>query len=466
MKLSTALVMLLSLNLGAQSINKLKKKSITYLDHRAPELFAWSDSLWRYSEPSFKEFKSVELIKGVLRSEGFEIEDDLSGFPTMFMGSYGTEGPVIGILGESDADHPLVNKKVPFDLPNSDFGHGAGHNLLGIGSLGGVLAVKELIANGQLKGTIRYIGSTAEGGYGGRVFLVRDGYFDDLDLAIFWHPSPVTTARLSKWDAIIDVKIELSADKESETIGLINRFLNSLDSIKEEDLLIRPKIKTGEFDLAISNVTADLLLRIEHPEQQKAESVLAEIQQLLATDTSAVTSNLQVFRSVHDFIPSLSGNVIADQNIDLLGPREVTQRGVSFGSSIFFHAGKTKKSFLLEKIPMSTSAYQNTFYGYGSDIGDVSWKVPEISFVVSCLPRGLSMSNWEGAVFHNSEYSKGGMLYASKVIALSVIDYLKDPELRERIKEEHQSRIKHMDYHPLIPKENPDPETNSKRSIY
>jgi aminobenzoyl-glutamate utilization protein B len=68
-------------------------------------------------------------------------------------------------------------------------GHGCGHNLFGVASLGAASAIKDLIAAGKLKGTVRFYGTPAEESVGGKVYMAREGLFKDIDVMLAWHPA-------------------------------------------------------------------------------------------------------------------------------------------------------------------------------------------------------------------------------------------------------------------------------------
>jgi aminobenzoyl-glutamate utilization protein B len=67
-------------------------------------------------------------------------------------------------------------------------GHGCGHNLLGSASLLAATAVKDWLAANGLPGRVRYYGCPAEEGGAAKGFMVREGAFADVDIAITWHP--------------------------------------------------------------------------------------------------------------------------------------------------------------------------------------------------------------------------------------------------------------------------------------
>ena len=169
-----------------------------------------SNKIWEFAEPRFQEYKSSELLKQSLKKEGFFIRSNLAGEETAFIAEYGSGKPVIGFLGEFDAllglsqkadatertpAEPMQNLKCESESEQeqgsahvNNCGHGCGHQLIGTGTLASVIALKDFMKEHNLKGTIRYYGCPAEENAGGKAFLVRDGYFNDCDLAFCWHP--------------------------------------------------------------------------------------------------------------------------------------------------------------------------------------------------------------------------------------------------------------------------------------
>ena len=424
------------------------------------------DTLWSYSEPSFGEVKTVDLLIETLHNAGFQIEQNISGSPTMFMASYGTQAPVVGILAEYDADHKRSKFIDSSTLPKSDYVHAAGHNLLGVGALGGALAVKELIESGQLSGTIRYYGTTAEGGLGGRTFLARDGYFDDLDLSVFWHPSPVISANLSKWDAIIDFEIILPSGTKSKPIEQaieIGHVLNELRKTSDStQLLLNYVIDSRTIDVAQIADNVKLLVRIEHPDQRTALRLYHAIEQQVKTQNPNATIN--IFRAVQEFVPNKAANNLVQSNFGFLGDLVFSAKDEQYAQTFVKQLGRPYRPLQCSPRPYHPVKHSKSFFGYGSDIGDVSWFSPEMSFVVTCLPLGVNMSNWEGAIFAGHDIGKKGMLYAAKIIALSAIDYLSDPSVRDIIRKEFETRTSRYKYSSIIPSGPPDTTRNSKRT--
>lgn len=428
----------------AQNTKNLRSLADQHLVEMEKHLYATSDSIWDYSEPSFNERQTVNLLKKQLLAQGFGITDSIAEYETMFIASYGAKGPVICFLAEADADSPLT-PKMGFHFPDSNHGQAAGHHLLATGSLGATLALKELIKQGKLDAQLRYVFSTAEGSLGGRVPLAQQSFFSDVDLAFFWHPAPVTSANLSKWDAILDMEILYPSTDEVQKN--IRALWATLDSIKQgygPNLLMRTKIKNTAFDVAIPEDSLKIHLRIEHVVQEKAVEIYKRIADTLQLQRNPAP-HWTIFRAVHGFIPNLAGNRRAYTHLDRMPSRKIHDSDLMLALKIWSAANKQEGRFLHDLLPFRETR-SDGLYGYGSDIGDVSWQVPLISIVTSCLPTGISMRNWEGTAFGQTQYAKDGMLEAARAMVFTAIDYLTDKELQQQISMEFEQRLQNRTY--------------------
>ena len=148
-------------------------------------------SVWGYAEYGYKEFKSAAKIMEVLASEGFQVEKNVAGIETAFIGVYGSGKPVIGILAEYDALPNLsqeagVAERCPIEGKN--YGHGCGHSALGAGAVGAAILTKEYLKKTGMQGTVKLFGCPAEETGFGKAFMAKEHCFDDLDMCFTWHP--------------------------------------------------------------------------------------------------------------------------------------------------------------------------------------------------------------------------------------------------------------------------------------
>jgi len=123
-------------------------------------LISISNKIWENAETAFEETESAKLLADYAEQNGFKVERGVAEIPTAFVATYGSGKPVISILGEFDALPGISQKTKPTKDPlvQGGNGHGCGHNLFGTGSLGAAIAIKELIEQGKIKGTIKFMG--------------------------------------------------------------------------------------------------------------------------------------------------------------------------------------------------------------------------------------------------------------------------------------------------------------------
>src|SRR5258706_14861636 len=196
--------------------NPNKDAAIQSVNKHQQELIAISDKIWAYAETALKEIKSSKELADYAEAQGFSVKRGVAGMPTAFIAEFGSGKPIVGIMGESDA-LPGISQKAQATrepLQAGAAGHGCGHNLFGAGSMGAALAIKELIANGKLKGTIRFYGTPAEESVGGKIYMARDGLFNDLDVCLDWHPNLEIAASTQSSQAMFDFIVEFKGKSD------------------------------------------------------------------------------------------------------------------------------------------------------------------------------------------------------------------------------------------------------------
>ena len=157
-------VFLFSEAFSYDNIKKDKKTIINSIESQKDKLIEISDNIWEAAEPALLEFKSSKYLSDYAEESGFRVTRGVAEIPTAFVAEFGSGKPVIGILGEFDANPGISQKKQPTKEPlvKGAAGHGCGHNLYGTGSLGAAIAIKEMIESGEISGTVRFYGTPAE----------------------------------------------------------------------------------------------------------------------------------------------------------------------------------------------------------------------------------------------------------------------------------------------------------------
>src|SRR5262245_7507230 len=161
-----------------------------YLGRKARAIAVLGDSIFHFAELGMQEFETAKLMTGLLEEAGFAVERGISGFPTGFCARFGSGHPVIAIHTEYDsnpdnsqaagiAEHTAIVEGAP--------GHCEGHNVNAAVLVASALAVRSAMAEFGLGGTLKVFGAPAEEQLVSRPYFVRDGWFDDVDVALADH---------------------------------------------------------------------------------------------------------------------------------------------------------------------------------------------------------------------------------------------------------------------------------------
>jgi aminobenzoyl-glutamate utilization protein B len=158
--------------------------------------------IWNYAETAWREYRSARAYCDLLRAEGFAVEEGSGGMPTAFVARWGSGRPVLASYAEYDAVPENSQAPVPYRQPRPGLhpwapGHTDPHSALGVAALTGILAAKAVMQEFGLQGTLKFFGEPAEKVCGSKPAHAAQGYYDDLDAAISYHPHPTNT---TIWD--------------------------------------------------------------------------------------------------------------------------------------------------------------------------------------------------------------------------------------------------------------------------
>ena len=197
MTMKNPLVVLAAFLMLAFTANAQKKTEdvLKKLDSKAEAYGAIAQNIWELAEMGYQEEKSSALLQQTLSDAGFTIKTGVAGIPTAFIAEYGSGSPIVAIMGEYDALPGLSQEAVAEKKSaGKAAGHACGHHLFGTASTAAAIATKDWMLSNKTKGTIRFYGTPAEEGGSGKVYMVREGLFNDVDVALHWHPSSQNAA--------------------------------------------------------------------------------------------------------------------------------------------------------------------------------------------------------------------------------------------------------------------------------
>ena len=451
--------------LNAQNKKALKKEVIASVETQKDELITVSDKIWAAAEIAFQEKVSSQTLIDYARANGFDVQVGVAETPTAFVATYGSGKPVIGILGEFDALPGISQKTVPEKTPykKGAAGHGCGHNMYGTASLGAAVAIKNLIADGKLKGTVKFFGTPAEEKFFGKLWMARAGLFDDLDACLDWHPADTTEADVQSSLALVDFKVEFfgqtahaSADpwngrSASDALELYTHGINSFREHVKPTVRIHYHIQDGG---QVVNVVPDysrIWVRVRDTKREGMNEVYEHVKKMVegAAIMADVDYEINLISGIHEILPNRAGGAAVQENLETLGPLSYTSEELDFAYKIQEATSKPKLGINGKITPLKPTAEHPM--GGSTDVGDVSFLVPVVRLGVTVAPEGTPWHSWAVVACGGMSIGHKGMVYAAKALSMSMVDLFTDSKLLQKVKDEFKMRKGDYQYSPMLP---------------
>ena len=456
MKILFLPLLFLSQVLPAQKIITATNKNavIGSVEKHQKELITLSDQIWGFAEIAMREIKSSKVLADYAEAQGFKVTRGVAAIPTAFIAEFGSGKPIIGVLGEFDALPGLSQKAQPTKeaLANGAPGHGCGHNMFGAGSLGAALAIKELMAAGKLKGTIRFYGTPAEEDLAGKVYMARAGLFNDLDVCLDWHPDYENKANMQSSQAVSDYSVSFkgksahaAADPWNgrsalDAAELFNIGINFLrEHVKPSVRMHYVYTKAGKVPNVIPDEAA-VWLWIRDSKRSGVAEVSERMKDIAkgAALMAGVEYDIKLNSGLYEILINETGAKALQSNMNLVGPITYTPDELAFADKIMKEYGLEAKGISGTIKPLEIT---KPFADNGStDVGDVSYIVPEISLLATTAPYEAPWHSWVVVACGGMSIGHKGMLFSSKALGTTMVDLFENEKLRADIKEEFLKR--------------------------
>ncbi|RNB89769.1 amidohydrolase [Brevibacillus fluminis] len=464
------------------------QKIIQFIENKQEKLIRISDQIWGYAETRFEETQSAALLCQALEEEGFAVEKGIANMPTAFVASYGSGSPVVAILGEYDALSGLSQEKgLPTEqaIQAGGNGHGCGHNLLGTGSLAAAIALKDMMEQEGLAGTVRYYGCPAEEGGSGKTYMAREGCFDDIDFALCWHPMTVNGvmpgSSLANYQVYFKFKGKSSHAAASPHLGrsaldaveLMNIGVNYLREHIIQDARVHYAItNSGGFSPNVVQAHAEVLYLIRAPKTPQVHEIYERVCSIargaaLMTGTeveivfdkacSNLVPNNTLESTLHGVLSEIGVPTFTEDELAFANELQATLAAADIADELSKFpkelAAALKEKPMSEIIMPYSPAVSNRPIGGSTDVGDVSWLAPTAQFVGACWVLGTPAHTWQVVTIGATSIAHKGMLQAGKVLAGTALQVMKNPELLAKAKQELQDRLGDDQYQCPIPAE-------------
>jgi aminobenzoyl-glutamate utilization protein B len=446
----SSILFLFCVNMSAQNnmdkvLDKLETQTSFYGDI--------ANTIWNYAEMGYQEEKSSALLQKTLKDEGFSIKTGVAGMPTAFIAEFGSGSPIIAILGEYDALPGLSQQAVPEKKSaGKEAGHACGHHLFGTASVAAAISVKQWLQENNIKGTIRFYGCPAEEGGSGKVYMTRDGLFNDVDTVLHWHPGAENEANPGAALANKSAKFRFHGIS-AHAAGSPEKGRSALDAVESMNYMVNmmrehiPQESRIHYVITdggkAPNVVPDFAEVYYYARHNNRDVVIDIFDRMvnaakgaaLGTDT---TMAFEMIGGTHELLPNLTLQEVMYKNLVAIGGYSFDAQELKFANEISKSLGQKEldTSFTEGVVP-----YTENSVAYGStDVGDVSFTVPTVGMGAATWVPGTPAHSWQAVAAGGTSIGTKGMMIAAKAISATAIDLFSNTELISKAKAEFEAR--------------------------
>ena len=415
---------------------------LTALDARAAHYGDVAHQIWGFAEVGYQEVKSSALLQAELEAAGFRMNKGVDGMPTAFTAEYGSGKPVIALIGEFDALPGLSQDASPekHAIVAGGAGHGCGHHLFGTAVVASAIALKDWMIANKVAGTLRFYGTPAEEGGAGKVYMVRDGLFDDVDVAVTWHPGDRNEVTGTSSLANISGKFRFHG-VSAHAAGAPERGRSALDAVEIMDVMTNfmrehvPQETRMHYVItnggSAPNVVpdfAEVYYVVRHPDMKIVDDVWARV--LNAAKGAALgtgtTYDVTIISSVYELLINQTLAKVQQRALERVG-------GYTYTAEERAWAEKLHQSMPASVVPLETTAqirmldFVSAVGGGSTDVGDVSWRVPTVQMTAATWVPGTAAHSWQAVAAGGMSIGTKGLMVAAKTIALTAAELFTSP---------------------------------------
>lgn len=450
---------------AAETSSDAKRTAFEIIDRNTEQIATVGDVLYYFGEPGMQEHESSKYLKATLEDAGFKVELGGAGMPTNVWATWGSGNPVIAIVTEMDA--LPEGSQTPGSIPRKPLvegapGHMEGHNVMAAVAVGAAHAVKRTMEQHKISGTIVVSIGPAEEQLMSRPYLVRDGYFKNVDAAVLTHiaDSSATGYGLQNY-ALIGAKFTF---KGRTAHGGVNPWdgKDAVDAVVLMDIgfdklreHLRPTYR-GHRTITNGGVQPNIIpdsgqiwwfvRDATGPWAKENFDKLVNIGRgaALMTDT---TMEMEPFGAAW---PSLGNKAIAEaiqKNIEIAGVPKWTEEEHKFARELQKSLNKKEEGLATKVAPLSASRQNSS----SNDIGDITWVVPSATVRFPSAIPGVQAHHWTAGIAPTMSIAHKGAVVGAKVMAASVLDLLTSAELLAAAKKQFEQDTKDTKYFSLLP---------------
>lgn len=451
---------------AAQRPSPAKQAVAAEVDRLSGEISRMAETLWTYSETALRETRSAAFLADLVEREGFSVERGVAGMPTAFVATWGGGAPVIGILAEYDALPGIGNEAVPEQRPRADGvlgGQGCGHNLFGAGSVGAAIALKRVMQAQGLRGTIRLYGTPAEETLVGKTYMARDGLFSGLDATLEWHPSTETGVGNTANQANNNFTVEFfgqpahaAADPWNgrSALDAVELLIHAANLMREH---VRPTARVhyvipsaGEAPNIVP-AYAKAWFFVRDSSRAQVDDHYAWLLQMAEGAALATRTTHRVFLNtgVYEYLFNRPLQEAMQRNLEAVGAPKWTDADHQFARAMQRVSDRPEKGLSTAVKPLMRGV--EPLSGGSTDVADVSWINPTVGLEVATAGLDLPWHSWQTSASHGIPGASKAADVAAKVLAMTAVDLLTNPQLLAAAKAEFAKQTEGRPYRSAIP---------------
>lgn len=452
-------------NAQTNTTEVLKDQAIKDIQGKYDDYKKVALQIWNYAEVGYKEVKSSALHQKILSDNGFTVEAGVADIPTAFVATYGSGKPVIGILAEFDALPGLAQNATPekSTIEGQNAGHGCGHHLFGTASVAAAIELKKLMAEGKLKGTIKLYGCPAEEGGSGKVYMVRAGLFNNVDVVIHWHPGNDNEVTMTSALANSSAKFRFHG-LSAHAAAAPERGRSALDGVESMDYMVNMMREHIPQETRIHYVItsggkapnvvpdfAEVYYYVRHPKRDQVKDIFERVVNAakgaaLGTGTSV---DYEIIGGTHDLLLNKTLGEVMQKDLEKVGGVNYTAEEIAFAkkiqASFTFPAPDLSVATTIKPLNLSPDAG-----GGSTDVGDVSYVVPTVGMSAATWVPGVPAHSWQAVACGGTDIGIKGMIVAAKTMTLTAIDLYTNQQLIDKATQEFKQQLGSYQYKALL----------------
>ena len=472
-KITFTLISIVSFAVSGTNANKSMKSSvINSVKNQEKLIQEMIDMVFSFGELGFQEYETSKYLTEILKKNDFKVTEGISGIPTAWIAKWGKGKPVIALGSDLDgipkaSQTPGVGYYKP--MIEGAPGHGEGHNSGQAVVIAAALAMKQLMIENKLKGTLIIWPGVAEEQLGSKAYFTRDGYFDDVDACIFTHVSSNMSVSHGQAGGNGLISVEYTFEgRTAHSAGSPWRGKSALDAVELMNIgwnfrreHLRPPnrihyvITDGgdQPNVVPRNASVWYFLReldYEHIMQLFDYSSQIAEGAAMMSDTKLIST-----RIIGSAWPRHFNEPIAKamyKNIQAVGLPKWDKKDQTLAKAVQKEAGNKEQKGLSLKLaklrgPVSSS---NNWGGGSDDIGDISWAVPTVTLRFPSNIPGLPGHNWLNSISMATPIAHKGAVAGAKVVAMTLVDIFDNKNLLKEAKKYFKNQTKETKYVPMI----------------